>query len=53
VGEDDASLVLKCEELLEILYANGEHAKLRALVADIEALRDRLLSGPPASDGEE
>lgn len=36
-------LLRKCEELLELLYANGEHAKLRRLVADIEALRDRLL----------
>jgi hypothetical protein len=36
-------LLARCEELLDILYAHPEHAKLRMLVADIESLRDRLL----------
>jgi hypothetical protein len=35
-------LLAKCEALLEMLYAHPEHAKLRRLVSDIEALRDRL-----------
>jgi hypothetical protein len=36
-------LLEKCEELLDILYAHEDHAKLRLLIADIEALRDRRL----------
>jgi hypothetical protein len=36
-------LLQTCEALLELLYANQEHVKLRRLVADIEDLRDRLL----------
>ena len=36
-------LLAKCEALLEMLYENEEHAKLRTLIADIEQLRDRLL----------
>jgi hypothetical protein len=39
---DETALLAKCDELLELLYEHREHAKLRALVADIEALRDRL-----------
>jgi hypothetical protein len=42
VETDD--LLAKCEDLLDVLYANPEHAKLRALVTDIEELRDRLLA---------
>jgi hypothetical protein len=36
-------LLLKCEELLDTLYSHPDHAKLRRLAIDIEALRDRLL----------
>jgi hypothetical protein len=36
-------LLLKCEELLDTLYRHPDHAKLRSLAVDIEALRDRLL----------
>ena len=32
----------KCEQLLQSLYRNEDHARLRRLIADIEALRDRL-----------
>jgi hypothetical protein len=42
---DADRLLLKCEELLDLLYANPDHAKLRQLVADIEDLRDQLLDG--------
>lgn len=37
------ALLLRCEELLSLLYANQDHAKLRGLTADIEDLRDRIL----------
>jgi hypothetical protein len=40
----DDPLVRKCEELLDALHANSEHAKLRRLIGDIEALRARLLA---------
>jgi hypothetical protein len=40
---DSDPLLRKCEELLVFLHANHEHAKLRTLIVDIEALRDRLL----------
>jgi hypothetical protein len=37
------AMLLKCEELLDVLYANQDHAKLRSLIGDIEDLRDRIL----------
>jgi hypothetical protein len=43
LGVKPDPLLLKCEELLETLYRHPGHAKLRRLVTDIEALRDRLL----------
>ena len=36
-------MLLKCEELLDLLYANQDHAKLRNLIARIEDIRDRIL----------
>jgi hypothetical protein len=43
LGVEPDPLLLKCEELLETLYRHPGHAKLRRLVTDMEALRDRLL----------
>ena len=37
-------LLLKCERLLALLYANRDHRKLRNLIADIEDLRDRVIA---------
>jgi hypothetical protein len=37
-------LLLKCEELLEILHGYPQYLKLHALTKDIEGLRDRLLA---------
>jgi hypothetical protein len=42
-----AALLAKCEELLAFLAAHDEHLKLRRLRADIEELRERLLSSDP------
>jgi hypothetical protein len=39
----DDAVLRKCEELLEMLYEHDGHAKLRALIRDIERLRDSLL----------
>ncbi len=43
VGMDHAALLLKCEELIAFLSAHPDKRKLVRLLADIEALRDRLL----------
>jgi hypothetical protein len=40
----DVELLSKCEEILELLRAHDEHEKLRRLIEDVEALRDRLLA---------
>ena len=44
VPPEPEAMLSKCEELLDLLYANRDHAKLRSLIADIEDLRDRILS---------
>jgi hypothetical protein len=43
-------LLRKCDELIDLIRAHEDHGKLRALLEDIEALRNRLLSrrDPPA-----
>jgi hypothetical protein len=41
----DDSRIAKCDELLELLYAHDDLAKLRALIIDIEDLRERLRRG--------
>jgi hypothetical protein len=50
VDESSEGQLTVCLELLEILYANQDHVKLRVLTADIEDVRDRLIaasgSGP-------
>jgi hypothetical protein len=55
MAESDEKLLPTCEELLEFLHAHADQAKLRGLIADIEALRDRLVAeaGPAGSDGDQ
>ena len=43
MSERDAALLAKCEELLIWLHERDDSPKLRGLIDDIEALRDRLL----------
>jgi beta-lactamase regulating signal transducer with metallopeptidase domain len=47
---EDDPLLLKCEELLEILYASKDHTKPAVLTGDIEELRDRLLAANRKKD---
>jgi hypothetical protein len=37
-------LLAKCEDVLALLYANQDHPKLRRLIGDIEAMRDKLVA---------
>jgi hypothetical protein len=40
-------LLRKCDELIDLIRANEDHEKLRALLEDLEAFRTRLLADPP------
>lgn len=40
--EEHPDLLARCEDFIRFLARHDDHAKLRALRKDIEALRDRL-----------
>jgi len=46
--ESNGKLLRKCDDLLDLLRDNEDHAKLLRLIQDIEDLRDRIIAARDA-----